>query len=364
TRVSADAQAAAIAHIKKEFGENFAPKTPNVFKSKDNAQDAHEAIRPISMDRTPASVMNSLSTENFKLYKLIYERFLASQMADAVYNNVNVDISAGEYSFKAIGKTVEFPGFTAVYKNYTEEKEEVSKIPVLTEGEMLKFVKFNAEQKFTKPPARYTEASLVKEMEELGIGRPATYAATITTIASRNYVAHDGKALKPTELGIAVTDYLNKFFKQVINVKFTADMETKLDQIAENGKNWEEVVESFWNSFSSLLTSAGATYEKIKVAPEETDVVCDKCGHKMVVREGRYGKFLGCSNYPNCNNIMKMTSAKPAYTPKVVGKCPECGKDVVVKRSKAGKIYYGCSGFPDCKYFTWTNPAKNVENPS
>lgn len=362
TRVSADAQKAAIEHIKKEFGDSYAPKTPNVFKSKDNAQDAHEAIRPISMDRTPASVMNSLSADNFKLYKLIYERFLASQMADAIYNNVNVDIAAGDYGFKAIGKTVEFPGFTAVYKNYSEEKEDVSKIPVLTEGELLKFIKFNAEQKFTKPPARYTEASLVKEMEELGIGRPATYAATITTIATRNYISHDGKALKPTELGIAVTDYLSKFFKQVINVKFTADMETKLDEIAENGKNWEEVVESFWNSFSSLLTSAGATYEKIKVAPEETDIVCDKCGAKMVVREGRYGKFLGCSNYPNCNNIMKMPSKAAAFAPKVVGKCPECGKDVVVKRSKAGKIYYGCSGFPECKYFSWTNPAKNAEN--
>ena len=359
TRVSPDAQKSAIEFIKKEYGDKYAPEKPNIFKSKENAQDAHEAIRPISIARTPASVMSSLSQDNFKLYKLIYERFLASQMADAIYNNVNVDIKANDYGFKAIGKTVEFPGFTVIYKNYTEEKEDTSKIPPLTVGEVVDFRNLITEQKFTKPPARFTEASLVKEMEEKGIGRPATYAATITTIASRNYVAHEGRYLVPTELGVAVTDYLEKFFKQVINVKFTADMESKLDDIAEHGKKWEDVVESFWNSFSGLLIKAGANFEKVKVAPQETDIVCDKCGHKMVIREGRYGKFLGCSNFPNCNNIMKMENPNAKkYEPKVVGKCPECGKDVVVKRSKNGKIYYGCTGFPECKYYSWTNPAK------
>ena len=359
TRVSPDAQADALNFIKKEYGDKYAPAKPNIFKSKETAQDAHEAIRPISIARTPASVMSSLSADNFKLYKLIYERFLASQMSDAVYNNVNVDITANDYGFKSIGKTVEFPGYTVVYKNYTEEKEDTSKIPVLTVGEMVDFVKLTTEQKFTKPPARFSEASLVKEMEEKGIGRPATYAATITTLATRSYVSHEGKYLVPTELGIAVTDWLIKFFKQVINVKFTADMETKLDNIADSGREWQEVVESFWNSFSGLLVQAGANYEKVKVAPEMTDIVCDKCGSKMVIREGRYGKFLGCSNYPNCNNIMKMQpeNAKK-YEPKVVAKCPDCGKDVVVKRSKNGKIYYGCVGFPDCKYFSFTNPAK------
>lgn len=357
TRVSPDFQANALEYIKKEYGEKFAPAKPNIFKSKENAQDAHEAIRPISLERTPASVMKSLSTENFKLYKLIYERFLASQMADAIYNNVNVDISANNYGFKAIGKTLQFAGYTAVYNNYTEEKEDTSKIPPLEVGEEVKFDELITEQKFTKPPARYTEASLVKEMEEKGIGRPATYAATITTLSSRTYVSHEGRYLVPTELGIAVTDYLNKFFRQVINVKFTADMETKLDQIAENGKNWQEVVESFWNSFSGLLTQAGGNFEKIKIEPEKSDVVCDKCGAQMVVREGRYGKFLGCSNFPKCNNIMKIEK-QSNYVPKVVGKCPDCGKDVVVKRSKTGKIYYGCTGFPDCKYYSWTNPAK------
>ena len=359
TRVSPDAQVDALNFIKKEYGDKYAPTKPNIFKSKETAQDAHEAIRPISIARTPASVMSSLSTDNFKLYKLIYERFLASQMSDAIYNNVNVDITANDYGFKSVGKTVEFPGYTVVYKNYTEEKEDTSKIPVLSVGEIVDFVKLITEQKFTKPPARFSEASLVKEMEEKGIGRPATYAATITTLATRSYVSHEGKYLVPTELGIAVTDWLIKFFKQVINVKFTADMETKLDNIADSGREWQEVVESFWNSFSGLLVQAGANYEKVKVAPEMTDIVCDKCGSKMVIREGRYGKFLGCSNYPNCNHIMKMQpeNAKK-YEPKVVAKCPDCGKDVVVKRSKNGKIYYGCVGFPECKYFSFSNPAK------
>ena len=358
TRVSPDFQAVTLDYISKEYGEKFVPEKPNIYKTKENAQDAHEAIRPISITRTPASVMNSLSSDNFKLYKLIYERFLASQMADAIYNNVNVDISANDYGFKSIGKTLQFAGYTAVYNNYSEEKEEQSKIPQLDIGEKVKFNKLITEQKFTKPPARFTEASLVKEMEEKGIGRPATYAATITTLSSRTYVMHEGKYLVPTELGIAVNEYLTKFFRQVINVKFTADMETKLDEIADNGKNWQEVVESFWNSFSGLLTNAGATFEKIKVEPDKTDVVCDKCGSPMVVRESRYGKFLGCSNFPNCNNIMKINSNAKNFEPKVVAKCPDCGKDVVVKRSKTGKIYYGCSGFPECKYYSWTNPAK------
>ena len=362
TRVSPDFQKVALDYIKNEFGEKFAPEKPNIFKTKENAQDAHEAIRPISLARTPASVMSSLSQDNYKLYKLIYERFLASQMSDAIYNNVNVEINADKYTFKAIGKTLQFAGYTAVYNNYTEEKEDSSKIPPLSEGETLKFCKLNLEQKFTKPPARFTEASLVKEMEEKGIGRPATYAATITTLSSRSYVSHEGKYLVPTELGIAVTEYLYKFFRQVINVKFTADMENRLDEIAEKGKNWQEVVESFWNSFSGLLVSAGGNYEKIKLEPEKTDVICEKCGAPMVVREGRYGKFLGCSNFPNCNNIQKIQKSTSNYQPKVVGKCPECGKDVVVKRSKAGKIYYGCTGFPECKYYSWTNPAKKEEN--
>ncbi len=358
TRVSVDAQNQALEYIGKQFGEKYVPEKPNIYKTKETAQDAHEAIRPISIERTPASVMSSLSPDNFKLYKLIYERFLASQMADAIYNNVNVDINAKNYGFKATGKTVEFLGYTAVYKSYVEKEDDPSKLPVLEVGEKLGFNELLMEQKFTKPPARYTEASLVKEMEEKGIGRPATYAMTITTLDTRGYTAHEGKSLYPTELGKAVDQYLGNNFRQVINVKFTADMENRLDEIAESGKNWQDVAKSFWGSFSELLTKAGGNYERIKIEPQKTDVVCDKCGAPMVVREGRYGKFLGCSAFPKCNNIMKLNSDKPKYEPKIIGKCPECSDgNISVRRSKAGKIYYACD---KCKFYTFVNPMKNV----
>ncbi len=360
TRVSVDAQNQALEYIGKEFGEKYVPEKPNIYKTKENAQDAHEAIRPISIQRTPASVMSSLSPDNFKLYKLIYERFLASQMSDAIYNNVNVDINAKNYGFKATGKTVEFLGYTAVYKNYAEKEDDPSKLPVMETGEKLKFNELSMEQKFTKPPARYTEASLVKEMEEKGIGRPATYAMTITTLDARGYTAHEGKSLYPTELGKAVDQYLGNNFKQVINVKFTADMENRLDEIAENGKNWQDVAKSFWGSFSELLTKAGSNYERIKIEPQKTDIVCDKCGAPMVIREGRYGKFLGCSAFPKCNNIMKLNSDKPKYEPKIIGKCPECSEgNISVRRSKAGKIYYACD---KCKFYTFVNPMKNTSS--
>ena len=360
TRVSVDAQNQALEYIGKEFGEKYVPEKPNIYKTKENAQDAHEAIRPISIQRTPASVMSSLSSDNFKLYKLIYERFLASQMSDAIYNNVNVDINAKNYGFKATGKTVEFLGYTAVYKNYAEKEDDPSKLPIMEIGEKLKFNELSMEQKFTKPPARYTEASLVKEMEEKGIGRPATYAMTITTLDARGYTAHEGKSLYPTELGKAVDQYLGNNFKQVINVKFTADMENRLDEIAENGKNWQDVAKSFWGSFSELLTKAGSNYERIKIEPQKTDIVCDKCGAPMVIREGRYGKFLGCSAFPKCNNIMKLNSDKPKYEPKIIGKCPECSEgNISVRRSKAGKIYYACD---KCKFYTFVNPMKNASS--
>lgn len=362
TRVSNEAQRMALDFISKEYGKDYAPVRPNKYKTRENAQDAHEAIRPISIEKTPASVMTSLSQDNFKLYKLIYERFLASQMTEAEYNVLSVDIKAKNYSFKANGKTVRFPGFTAVYKNYSEKEDEDFKIPSLIEGEIVNLKNILTEQKFTKPPTRYTEASLVKEMEENGIGRPATYAMIINTLDVRKYTAKEGKYLKPTELGCAVNEYLGKNFRQVINVKFTADMETKLDQIADTGKEWRVVATSFWNSFSNLLTDAYSSGERIRIEPEKTNIKCEKCGSPMVIREGRYGKFLGCSNYPNCNSIKKLEDvglAPKKYVPKPLGKCPLCEKDVVAKRSKAGKLYYGCVGFPDCKYYSWTNPFKD-----
>lgn len=362
TRVSPEAQKETKDFIFQEYGKEYAPGTPNFFKSKGKIQDAHEAIRPISIKRTPASVMTSLTPDNFRLYKLIYERFLASQMSPAQYNVLTVDIEVKDYVFRASGKTVKFPGFTAVYKNFSEQEEENFKIPMLEEGEIVDLSKVLTEQKFTKPPTRFTEASLVNEMESNGIGRPATYAMVITTLDSRKYMIHEGRYLKPTDLGMAVNEYLSKNFNQVINVKFTADLESKLDEIAEGDKDWKGIALNFWESFSKLLTSAYSNYERIKIEPEKTDIVCDKCGEIMVVREGRYGKFLGCSTYPKCNNIMKIEkpgdSERKKYVSKPLGPCPECGKDVVAKRSKAGKLYYGCIAFPECKYYAWVNPFK------
>ncbi len=353
TRVSVDAQNACREFIAEKYGKNYIPEKPNIYATKKNAQDAHEAIRPISMQMTPEKVKNSLTKDNYKLYKLIYERFMASQMSEALYSNVNVTISVGDYEFKATGRTQEFAGFTAVYKEYVdEEKQDTSKLPKLDEGEKLVVKEIKKEQKFTKPPARYTEASLVKAMEEKGIGRPATYAATITILTARNYCTKDGKALVPTELGKSICDYLDKFFKQVINVKFTAYMENRLDEIAENKDEWHGVVDSFWHGFKDLIKNAEASNLSMKPQPVETDVVCDKCGHKMVIREGRYGKFLGCSNFPKCHNIMPM----PSEEKKPVGVCPQCGKNVFALKTKHGKTFYACEDRNGCNFMSWDIP--------
>ena len=349
TRVSQDAQNACREYARKVYGEKFVPEKPNIYATKQNAQDAHEAIRPINMNMTPEKVKQSLSADNYKLYKLIYERFLASQMSEAVYSNVTANLTCENYDFKAVGKTQEFAGYTAAYKEYEgDEKQEISKLPKLDEGEKLDAKELKAEQKFTKPPARFTEASLVKAMEEKGIGRPATYAATIMVLSSREYVSKDGKQLIPTELGRKVVEYLEKFFSSVINVKFTAHMEQRLDDIANEGEDWHEVVESFWNGFSKLLLASDSSGYSLRAEPIETDIICEKCGHKMLIREGKYGKFLGCSNFPKCKNIKQFEEEK-----KIAGKCPECGKDMVERKSKRGKIFFSCSGYPECKFMSW-----------
>lgn len=349
TRVSAEAQESCRQFARKLYGDKFVPEKPNIYAKKASAQDAHEAIRPINMNITPEKVKSSLTPDNYKLYKLIYERFLASQMSDAVYSNVTANISADSYEFKAVGKTMEFAGFTAAYKEFEgDEKQEITKLPPLDEGEKLIANEVKTEQKFTKPPARYTEASLVKAMEEKGIGRPATYAATIMVITGREYVERDGKSLKPTELGRKITEYLDKFFSSVINVKFTAYMEGRLDDIATQNDNWQDVVDNFWNGFSKLLSNSDSSGFSLKAEPIETDIVCDKCGSKMLLREGRYGKFLGCSAFPKCRNIMPYEAEQ-----KVVGKCPECGGDIVERKSKKGKIFFSCKNYPDCKFMSW-----------
>lgn len=358
TRVSVDAQNACREFARKMYGDKFVPEKPNIYAAKASAQDAHEAIRPINMNVTPEKVKSSLSPDNYKLYKLIYERFLASQMSEAIYSNVTASLSSNGYEFKAVGKTQEFAGYTAAYKEYEgDEKQEISRLPILEKNEKLNADEIKTEQKFTKPPARYTEATLVKAMEEKGIGRPATYAATIMVITSREYVSKDGKYLVPTELGRKVTEYLEKFFSSVINVKFTAYMENRLDDIASNNDDWHVVVNNFWDGFSKLLSKSDASGFSLRAEPVETDIVCDKCGHKMLLREGKFGKFLGCSNFPKCKNIMPYEEHK-----KVVGKCPDCGGDMVERKSKKGKTFFSCSNYPTCKFMSW-NPTTGARCP-
>jgi len=350
-RVSTDAQNACLAFINNKYGKEFVPSKPNIYHTKDSAQDAHEAIRPITMDITPEMVKETLSTDNYKLYKLIYERFLASQMSDAEYASVTVNFDCEDYGFKVSGKTMEFPGYTKVYKEFVEDEGKeglAGRLPVIEEGETLACNKIVPEQKFTKPPTRYTEATLVKAMEEKGIGRPATYSATITILSTRKYTEKEGKYLIPTELGRKITTYLDQFFAGVINVKFTAHMETSLDDIASKDEDWKEVVASFWTGFEKLLIRADGSSVSLKEPPKETDIICEKCGSKMLIRNGRFGEFLACSNFPKCKNTRPLNETK-----KVSGKCPECGADMVERKSKKGKTFYSCDRYPECKFMSW-----------
>lgn len=360
-RVAPEAMEMAKKYIVANFGEKYLPSTPNYYKTKDTAQDAHEAIRPISLDRTPEEVKPYLNADNYKLYKLIYNKFVASQMAEATHNVVVAEINNGNYTFKASGKTPVFDGFMAVYnadkkivkKEDTEDNDDEglnANLPVLIEGDVLNLEKLIPAQKYTKPPQRFTEATLVKEMEEKGIGRPATYTPTITLLASRKYTEKDGKYLKPTELGEKINELLEKYFSDVINVKFTAKMESQLDDVAEHGINWQDMVGDFYKEFVKLLYACDKDSVKFKIPPKETDIVCDKCGSKMVIRTGKYGEFLACSNYPTCKNIQPIV--------KEIAKCPKCGKPVYERKSKKGKIFYGCSGYPECDFVSWEIPTE------
>ncbi len=355
TRVSPEAQAKAKDFIIKTYGQDYAPAKYNVFKAKKNIQDAHEAIRPISLERTPESLKSSLTPENYKLYKLIYERFVASQMSEATYNSLTVTINAGDYGFKVAGKTPLFLGYTKAYKVYTEEDENDDKgepkMCNLEVGDILKLLNVLKEQKFTKPPVRYTEASLIKAMEEKGIGRPATYAPTMLVLSTRNYTDKDGKYLVPTELGTIVTEFMEKYFKDIMDVSFTAEMENKLDSIEEGTAEWQTVVGDFYSGFEDEVYFAATGSERVKVPVVVSDVKCDKCGAMMVVKEGRFGKFLACPNYPRCQNIKSLATKKGP-----VCHCPQCGKDVMERRTKRGTIFYGCSGYPKCNFASWEIP--------
>ena len=356
TRVAPEAQAKAKAFIKDVYGEKYVVEKPRNFKNKKDAQDAHEAIRPISLKFKPEDLKDKIQKNEYRLYKLIYDRFLASQMADATYNSLSVDIDCNGYKFKTTGRSLIFEGYTAVYNNQVaddENNETTAKLPNIEKGDTFKAKETKPEQKWTKPPARYTEASLVKAMEEKGIGRPSTYTQSVSTLFSRNYVEKDGKAIKPTELGNVVVDMLIKFFPDIMDVKFTADMEETLDDIEYEGKDWKKVISEFYNGgFEDAVFAAMGDKSKAKVPDEVSDVACDKCGTMMVIRMGRFGKFLACPNFPTCKNTKPIEEKK-----KVVAKCPQCGKDVLARKSKKGKIFYGCEGYPDCTYISWNIPA-------
>ena len=403
TRVSPEAAASAREYITSVYGADYVPAKPNVYASKGNVQDAHEAIRPISVQRTPDSLKDSVARNYYRLYKLIYERFLANQMSSAQYNSLTADIACGNYGFRVTGKTPLFAGYTKVYSEKDEKDEdEMKKLPDMNEGETLGFIEYVYEQKFTKPPARYTEASLIKAMEEKGIGRPATYQPTVSLLETRTYTEREGKAIKPTELGFKVVDMLIKYFPDIMDVKFTADMETKLDTIEDGGKVWQQIVAEFYTGFEDELKKAMGDGYKMKAPAVETDYKCEKCGAPMVIREGRFGRFLACSAYPKCKNTKQIDengNIKEKAEPVVVESdviCEKCGARMVVKTSARGKFlacpnypkcrntkeledeeklpdcpvcgkplkkinyyrgaFYGCSGYPDCKFALYDKP--------
>ena len=349
-RISDEAYSQVTEYIKENIGEDYIPKERNVYKTKKNAQDAHEAIRPTYSSRTPDSLKASLSNDQFKLYKLIWERFVSSQMAPAVYETMAVSIDSAGYIFRINASAVKFKGFLEVY-NRVEETENIIKFPKLTENCVLKTKEIVPEQHFTQPPARYTDASLIKTMEELGIGRPSTYAPILATIIARNYVTKEKKAICSTELGEIVNDIMKNYFPEIVNIRFTAEMEAELDRVEDGSDEWKNVIREFYPMFKEQLDNAMEKLEKIEIKDEESDVICEKCGRKMVIKVGRYGKFLACPGYPECNN------AKPYYESADVD-CPKCGGKVLKKKSKKGRTYYGCEHNPECDFVSWDKPAK------
>jgi DNA topoisomerase-1 len=350
TRISNEAREAAKEHIVKTFGENYYEN--RFYKTKSEAQDAHEAIRPSHIELTPESIKDSLTTDQYKLYKLIYNRFMASQMASAIYDTVTVSVNGNEYNFKANGQTMKFKGYMTLYVE-NEEKEEFEKIPELSVGEEVKKESIDAKQSFTEPPARYTEASLVKTLEEKGIGRPSTYAPTITTILTRRYIEKVQKQLIPTDLGRVVNGLLIENFGDVINVEFTAKMEEEFDKIAEGNEKWKNVIREFYTPFGKVVEKVEKELEHVKLEYEVSDVPCEKCGRMMVIKYGKYGKFLACPGYPECQN------AKPIIETIDVP-CPVCGGVVQVRKTKKRRNYYICENNKGenegCSYISWNKP--------
>jgi DNA topoisomerase-1 len=353
-RISDEARNSAKTYIEAKFGEKYIPDKPRVFKSKSNAQDAHEAIRPSMPELEPDSIKDNLTADQYKLYKLIWSRFIASQMANALLDTVSIDITADNCVFRSSGYSVKFDGFTVLYEETKDEEEEDNKIlPEINNGDIVNVKELKGNQHFTQPPARYTEASLIKTLEENGIGRPSTYAPIITTIISRYYVERDGKQLKPTQLGEVVTDLMKDHFKKIVDAKFTANMETTLDEVEKGKTNWVETLDKFYKDFEKTLKKAETDMEgkRVKVPDETTDLICEKCGKPMVIKIGRFGRFIACSGFPDCKNTKKIVQ-------ETKGICPICGQKIVLKKSKKGRSFYGCDNYPECNFMTWYPPTE------
>lgn len=350
-RISAVAQNEARAFIAQQYGQAFVPKAPKHYRAKKSAQDAHEAIRPTVCANTPEKYKEKLKPDLYKLYRLIWLRFMASQMADAILDSVTADIlCGGKYLARATGSEIKFAGFMTLYVEGKDEEEEKSKkIPTLAEGQNLLLKELDPQQHFTQPPPRYTEASLVKAMEEDGIGRPSTYAPTIATITARGYVAREGKTLYPTELGYIVTDLMKENFEDIVDVEFTANMEDRIETVADGENNWKNVIRDFYVPFSHTLAEAEEKIGNIEIKDEVSDIPCDKCGRMMVYKQGRFGKFLACPGFPECRNTK-------AITQELGVPCPKCGAKVLIRKSKKGTTFYTCEKSPECDFISWDEP--------
>ena len=346
-RISEEARAAASGYIINTFGADYLPAKPRYFKTKSGAQDAHEAIRPTVIDLEPDKIKASLTSEQYKLYKLIWSRFIASLMQVCIQNTCAVDIKAGDYLFKASGYSVKFDGFTVLYvEGRDDDAQDAAALPSMDEGDVLKLKELMPNQHFTQPPARYTEPTLIKALDENGIGRPSTYAPIISNILQRNYIERDKKSLKPTQLGTVISDLIVEYFKKIVDVKFTAGLEKKLDKIGAGELDWISTISDFYEDFDALYKKAETSLngKRVKVPDVETDVICEKCGRKMVLKNGRFGKFLACPGYPECKNT------KPAPENEVNQPCPKCGAPLIKRVSKKGKKFYGCSNYPNCDF--------------
>lgn len=350
TRVADEAKEASEQYIAANYGEKYLPHSGLRKKDDKKIQDAHEAIRPTDIALTPVMIKDSLSRDQFRLYQLIWKRFTASQMAEAIYETTSVKIAAGDYRFSIAASKITFDGFMSVYRSDDDKDEPNALVKGIDEDSHLTLEGVEGVQHFTQPPAHFTEASLVKALEELGIGRPSTYAPTISTIIARHYIAKEQKNLYVTELGRAVDDAMIKAFPQIVDVNFTANMESLLDGVADGDVKWKEIIKNFYPDLKESVDSAEKELENVKIEDEVTDVICDKCGRNMVIKYGPHGKFLGCPGFPECHNT------KP-YLEKIRVKCPKCGKDIILKKTKKGRMFYGCEGYPECDFMTWQRPS-------